>query len=47
MILCKIQNNLIDDVHVIFNGKYGQKYPGVEVESMKKLTEAYSRKSIV
>jgi len=46
MLLAKIMNNQYEDVYSIINGKAGVKHAGIEIESMKSITDAYKARSI-
>lgn len=46
MILSKIMLNLTDDANSLIAGKYGIKYAGVDLEAMKAVAEAHSKRSL-
>jgi 26S proteasome regulatory subunit N6 len=46
MLLSKIMNNQYEDVYATINGKAGVKYAGIEIESMRAITDAYKARSI-
>mmetsp|Transcript_15072 Transcript_15072/g.12789 ORF Transcript_15072/g.12789 Transcript_15072/m.12789 type:complete len:91 (+) Transcript_15072:358-630(+) len=46
MILSKIMLNLTDDVTALLSGKYGIKYAGIELEAMKAVADAHSKRSL-
>ena len=46
MILSKIMTDMSDDVYSILNGKFGLKYMGSALQTMKDITDAHSEKSL-
>lgn len=46
MLLCKIMTNQADDVAGLISSKAGLKYTGVELDAMKAVAEAYSKRSL-
>ena len=38
--------NLTDDVTALLSGKYGIKYAGIELEAMKAVADAHSKRSL-
>lgn len=46
MLLSKIMNQQYEDVYATINGKAGVKYAGIEIESMRAITDAYKARSI-
>jgi len=46
MLLCKIMINQADDVGSLISSKAGLKYTGVELDAMKAVADAYSKRSL-
>lgn len=46
MLLCKIMTSQADDVAGLISSKAGLKYTGVDLDSMKAVAEAYSKRSL-
>jgi 26S proteasome regulatory subunit N6 len=46
MLLCKIMNNLANEVHGLVTNKSGLKFAGVETEAMEAVAAAYKSRSV-
>lgn len=47
MILCKIMTNSTEEVQNLLNGKYALRYPGRELNLMKRIAAAHKKKSLI
>lgn len=47
MLIAKIMSNLLDDVNLLLNGKYGLKYACIDLEAIKQIVLTCRKKSLI